>query len=540
MKHMASGAIACLGVLVLAGCYSDPSAGINNSKYDQVQATPQFLYMKVGDSTQVLARLINDADVGAVTSYNVTNVGAGILVHYQPNYRPYYNSVTDTPAPTGDKNQQQYYVVGTAIGIYTFTLTPTSVNTGISKTVTVTVVSKDLGAALNKTTANSGDTVTITSPATTVFSQSSVVTFATGAPVVVTNRSADSTKITFVVGPNVTGPATVSNVGFLFSPTANTVSISTTNSLVTGPAPVTLSASSGNVGVPVTATLGGTLKFVGNSHIIVGTDTASRESGVVTVSADSTVVTFVPFLGSHGLVNFTNLALSSAVTLCNASTTAAAIKLNCTATSTTAPNIVAAGTPIEFAATSAASYTLSAVYGGTTTANSTTAALANANPIIFSTYGAATTATIPQTRSFIVTDNGPFVAGSPCDVAHSLVGPSPGGKVPLGCRYYAITTLAQTLTGTLAWDQTTTTDLGLYDLTSTFVVPNNGTVAAPILNAVIADGFGNEQGNNPPETGTKVVPTATGSTSTAGKFLLIVVNFGAATPQYYQFRYSQP
>ncbi len=78
MKHMASGAIACIGVLALASCYSYNGAAINNSNYDQVQATPQSLFMKVGDSTQVLARLINDADNGAVTSYTVGSVGSGI------------------------------------------------------------------------------------------------------------------------------------------------------------------------------------------------------------------------------------------------------------------------------------------------------------------------------------------------------------------------------------------------------------------------------------------------------------------------------
>ncbi len=517
MKHMASGAIACIGVLALASCYSYPSAALNNSNYDQIQATPQFLYMKVGDSTQVLARLINDDDVGAVTSYTVSAVGAGILVHYQVNYRPYYNSVTDTLAPVGDKNQQQYYVVGTAIGIYTFTLTPTSVNTGVSKTVTVTVAAADLGPALNKTTANSGDTVTVTAPATTVFSQTSAVTFATGAPVVITNRSADSTKITFVVGPNITGPVTVSKVGFLFSPTANVVSISSTNSLVTGAAPVTVSNATPAIGVPITATLGGTLKFVGNSHIFVGTDTAQREAGVVSVSADSTIVTFVPFVGSHGVVNFSNLALSAAVTACNAAPTTA-----CTATSTTAPNVVVAGTPIQFVATAAATVTLSSTYGGGVNANGATTTAA-APLIVYSTYGANTATTIPQTRSFIISDNGPFGAAgvAPCTAA-IFAGPPPGGKTPTGCRYYKTTLVTQTFTGTLAWDQTTTTDLGFYTLSS-----------ALTTSAVVADVLGNEQGNNPAETGIKV--STTGAT-----FYLVVVDFGAAFPQYFQVRYSQP
>ncbi len=192
----------------------------------------------------------------------------------------------------------------------------------------------------------------------------------------------------------------------------------------------------------------------------------------------------------------------------------------------------ALNTPIVFVATSAASAGYDVWRRNQPQFD--TAALANATPLLFTTYGALTTNTIPLGRSQIVTDNGPFVAGAPCDVAHSLVGPSPGGKVPVGCRYYR--NGQQHADGYLL-DQTFNTDLGLYNLTSALVVPNVGTTTVtPILNPVIADGFGNENREiTRQKRAMRCSSVPAPVRSSAGGFLLIVVNFTATNPQYYQF-----
>ncbi len=309
MKQMTSGMIAFLGVLALAGCYSYTGEAINNTNYNLVQPTPQFSVVRVGDSDQLIVRLVNAANLGAVTSYTVSSAGAGVAVHYVTNYRPVYNSALDTLVPVGDKNAQEYYIVGVTTGNYSFVLTPTSVNTGVSATVNVVVTPRDLGASLSKTTANSGDLVTITAPSGLVFSQTSAVTFGTGAPVVITSRSADSTTITFVAGPGVTGPATVTKVGLTYSPTVAPVTLSTGNSLVTGAVPATVSASSAAIGVPFTITLGSSLRWISNSQVFIGTDTAAREAGIQSISADSLTATIVPMMGSTGVVNMTGIAL---------------------------------------------------------------------------------------------------------------------------------------------------------------------------------------------------------------------------------------
>ena len=326
MKHMAYGKAALLGVFVLAGCYSYASEAINNASYNTVQASPNFVVINVGDSDRVIARLINDNNNGAVTSYSVSGVGAGIRVdssctvpdldqahqiaaNCNGYYRPIFDASKDTLVPTGDKTAQQFFVLGVATGQYTFTLTPTSVNTGVSRTVTVVVNPITLGPALSKTTAVAGDTVVITAPSNTVFSQTSAVTFVAG-QVAIVGRSADSSTITFIAGPGITGPATVTLVGNKANPAVPAVTLVTTNTLTTPPvtvAPTTLSTATPAFGASFTVTLGGGLRFTPSSTVTIG----STPTIILSRSADSSSAVVVPFGGvTGGLVTYTNIVLS--------------------------------------------------------------------------------------------------------------------------------------------------------------------------------------------------------------------------------------
>ncbi len=311
MKHTASGTIAFIGVLALAGCYSYTGEAINNSNYNTVQATPTFVKVKVGDSTEVIARLVNDNNNGAITSYTIGGGGAGILVHNNANYRPVFDSKLDTLVQSGDKTAQQYFVVGTAVGRYTFTLTPTAVNTGISVTVPVVVTPLNLGAALSRTTAAAGDTVVVTAIAGTVFSQTSAISFAAGAAPAIVARAADSSTITFLAAPGDVGVLTVTKVGVKAVPSIVPVTLATTNAFtaaVPSPtvAPTTLSATTGLIGVPVTVTLGGGLRFIGSTHVLIG----GIDAGIQSVSADSSTAVVMPMAASNGAVTYTNLVLS--------------------------------------------------------------------------------------------------------------------------------------------------------------------------------------------------------------------------------------
>ena len=310
MKQMTSGMIAFCGVLALASCYSYSSEAINNANYNTLQATPNFAVVKVGDSDQMIVRLVNDANAGAITSYTVGNVGAGVLVHYQVNYRPVFDAKLDTLVPVGDKSAQQYFIVGVTPGKWTFTLTPTSINTGVSTTVTALVAPVNIGAALSKTTGlNAGDTVTIRAPANTVFSQTSVVSFQVGPAPALVGVSADSTSLRILVAPGDSGTATVTKVGLSQAPAAAVQTLTTTSFITKVPAvtvaPTTISAATALIGVPVTVTLGGSLKFLGSSHVLIG----GADAGIQSVSADSATATVVPLAGSTGAITFTNVAL---------------------------------------------------------------------------------------------------------------------------------------------------------------------------------------------------------------------------------------
>lgn len=505
MKHMASGTIAFIGVLALAGCYSYNGEAINNDNYKTVQGTPNFLVVKVGDSTQVIARLVNDNNNGAITDYTVGSVGAGILVHQNLNYRPVFNPALDTLEPTGPKTAQQYFVVGTAVGRYTFTLTPTMVNTGISGTITAIVTPRDLGAGLNRTTAAPGDTVIITAPAGTVFgltgTNASVVTFTTGTVAVIA-RAADSTTITIVIGGGVTGPATITKVGTKVAPSLAPVTILTTNTLTTPPqAQPTLAPTTGPAGTLITLTAPANNVFLSNSAVTFPTGAISA----VTRSADSTRLTFLAGPGVTGVATVTNVALVSAPTL--PATTQTSTNTLTTPTLTVAPTTVSSAAPgigstitvalgggLRFLGTSklfiggteagiqsvsadSSTATVMPMVGSTGNITYTNIALSFLNSVplalpgdktvtvgaaftgvAFAGTGAIATAPViappPAGRSFVYADATGYVASAPCAAV--------GGD---GCRFYSFTTSAvATWAVEMRW--TGGADMGFYRMTA--------------------------------------------------------------------------
>jgi len=484
MKHMAYGKAALLGVFALAGCYSYASEAINNGNYNTVQASPNFVVMKVGDSDRVIVRLINDNNNGAVTSYAVSGVGAGIRVDSSctvPDldqahqtaakcngyYRPIFDASKDTLVPTGDKTAQQFFVLGLAAGQYTFTLTPTSVNTGVSRTVTVVVSSADLGPALSKTTGVAGDTITITAPAGSVFSQTSAVSFTSGAFALV-SRSADSTRITIIAGPGITGPATVTKVGTAANPAVPAVTLVSTNTLTTPPvtvAPTVVSNLTPLIGVPITMQLTAGLRFTSTSHVFIG----GKEAGIASVSADSSTGTIVPMMGSTGNVTFTNIVLSFL-------------------------NGVALSVPSD------KSVTVGAAYGGPSDPNA-------------GLTSTASTVVLRPTGATVISDTGPFTtASAQCSHAGDF------------CRFYKFV-LAAATTMDADLEYPGGADMGYYRFNS------SGSSAS-----LIADGLGQAPGNQP-ETGTD-------TNLAAGTYFIGIVYFGApsygsgvqAAPAFFQLR----
>lgn len=431
MQKLIRGTIASLVILGLTACVDDPFAAINGD-YDTVSPNPQIMYIaKPGDSSAVLVRLINAANNGGITSYTVSGVGAGIAVHYDAKYRPEFYQGSDTLIVPADKNQQRYWVVGVTPGEWTFTLTATA-NTAASTTVKVRVEYKSLGDALSTTTAVAGDEVTITAPPGTHFTQTATVTFPTGA-LAISERDPDGKFIKILVGPGITGAATVNQVVQDFYPSVGNLSLATTNTLTTPAltvAPTTLSSSSPAPGASMTVALGGSLRFQGNSTVTIG----GVEAALVSVSADSSTATVVPAWGSSGAIAFTNVALKFLTS----------VKLNL---------------PSDKSTTAGAGYGGSALAGASTIADAPVVAL----PTVVG-------------RATALTDQGAFSSAAP------QCGGTFGGN---GCRVYKLVVPAsQTFNVTGRWDNGA--DIGLYRTNST-----GG------AGATIADNLGDGSGGQP-------------------------------------------
>lgn len=403
MKGIVRGVLGLALAVGMTACTNDDTVGIGGD-FDNVDVDKNALFVGVGDSTAVLVRLVNDLRASTPASFTVSN-GAGVRVTYDETYRPDYTQGDTLIAPLV-KPQQRYWVVGTAAGLNDVTFTAG----GASTTIRAYVTPKDLGGALSQTTGVvAGDEITITAPAGLNFSPTSTVTFTTGPAVSITNRAADGSSITFLVGPGVAGTASVTDVGYTFAPGAPRVTLRTTTSLdvpAITVAPTTASTLTPAFGATMTLTLGGNLRFTPTSTVTIG----GRTAFIVSRSADSSTATIVPLGGSSGTVSYTGIVLKF---------------LN--------------GVPLAIAGD-----------------KSITVGAAVADPAGGSIATAPTVA-VPAVDSTVVwSDAGAYVGGGPCN--------SLGGD---GCRYFKIVLAAPAKVNfELRWDPTNTSDLGLYYLNS--------------------------------------------------------------------------
>ncbi|MES2125401.1 MAG: hypothetical protein V4503_12010 [Gemmatimonadota bacterium] len=267
-----------------------------------------------------------------------------------------------------------------------------------------------------------GSIVTITAPAGLVFSRTPAITFPTGS-VAIQSVSADSSSVNIIIGPGVSGPATITKMGIIKAPNVGTFTVTTSNSLAAVPAvtvaPTAVSTTTPAFGASMTVTLSAGLRFTSTSTVSIG----GRPAIILSRSADSATATIVPAGGSNGNVTYTNIVLSF---------------LNTVALSAPGDKTVTVGaaTPVP--------------------ANG---AIATANEITLPAVGVVS----------VVSDAGAFVAGGPCGLS------SVGGD---GCRYLKINlATARTVDFSLSWEATATADMGLY------LVNAAGTSASTIADA---------------------------------------------------------
>src|SRR3954470_10729892 len=268
------------GALAVLACSGDPTG--NQSTPTAIQSNPDVVFVTQGDSEPVVVTVLDED--GNVLQADVTqsDVGSGITVRLDPTYQ---EVTTGNPIQRGTR----FFVKGVDLAQTSFKVNAL----GLTKTIEVTSVPGTLDAEITDSQPTLGDTVTITVPTGTFFTDSSVLTFNGAAPVV---TAQDETSISFIPMANVFGPALVSNVGVASNPdlvfeltTPFNVQTDSIVDIGTG-----LSTTAPALGAPVTLTLPAGLKLIPESLVTLNVAGAGILPKGRTLSADSTVITFTP------------------------------------------------------------------------------------------------------------------------------------------------------------------------------------------------------------------------------------------------------
>jgi hypothetical protein len=235
------------GLVILAigvgswACKGDPQGDLRGDAV-AVIASPSSLFINQGETELVLLE-VNDAQDNqlAISDFTLTSNDPGVTVVEDSTFNLVFDANGDAVRPS-PWTRARFEVTGTAF----VSTTLTASGGGVTREVPVRVVpAMDLAVSISNLTPPLGDTLTFTAAAGTHFTDSSVVRFAGDStpacnciPIVV---SVDPTGATMLVlvGPNVNGPATISNVQVNFDPSL-VFTVNSVDAVVNAAAPADL------------------------------------------------------------------------------------------------------------------------------------------------------------------------------------------------------------------------------------------------------------------------------------------------------------
>ena len=283
-------------LLLAAACSGEPTEPFREGV--QLVADPSQLYLQVGQSKAVQVSAVDGQGNPLTFAYEVTNPGTGIDVRRDSTFLPIYVDDTTLVVPA-EGERFQFVVTGEAYGITSFTVSAG----GEELPITVQVVPQEvIEATVSNATPGFGETITITAPAGTRFTETSQVTVAGAATQPTTVEvAADGSTITAILPPNVASPLTLTNV---VSDGAPTLTFNPqTSVIVTSPVVDSLPATLSNAtpdGEPVTLTsTDPNFTFDAGSAVLVGTT-----PGITTgVAPDGSSITFEIAPGTTGTLN---------------------------------------------------------------------------------------------------------------------------------------------------------------------------------------------------------------------------------------------
>lgn len=383
------------GALAIAwSCSGDPTK--NEGTPTAIVTTPEVVFVAQGDSEPVIASVVDEDGQVLEAQFTAANVGSGITVIPDPNFLP-----VSSGRPIG--RSARFFVRGDELTATEFTVEAL----GLTKVVKVTSIPPDLAATFSTTTPALGDTITLTVPTGTFFTDATVVTIDGATPDIV---SRDATTLVFVPGPNIADlPVVFTNVGVASNPNllftiASSQTIKTDSILDIGAA---LSTNTPALGAPVTITLPAGLRVVPESAqgmTIASTTPGLAPIGIV-VAPDSGSITFIPPPNADAVVAVPGVVAQRLPQYPLLLSTTAKVT---TPVITSVPSNVSSTTPAGGAAV-----TLTSTDGSFTFADNATATVGGVAGFTTSVSGASMTF-VPQLGSTgTITVNGAVVAGFP-------------------------------------------------------------------------------------------------------------------------------
>jgi hypothetical protein len=295
MNRLTSGMVASLALLVVAGCHGDPTDPLRGG-ITRIDAAPSQVFLELGATKTVDVSAVDDQGNQISSAYEVTSTGSGITVVRDSTFLPVFINDSTLAVPP-EAPIFRYVVTGTAYGPTSF-----EVSAGGQKVVVPVQVTPvtGLAATFSSTTPALGDTVTLTAPAGTSFTQTALLTLP-GAPDSlnprITERDPAGAFVKFVAPPNVNAAVTITEVISTSAPTL-VLHPATTEILQTpliDSVDVNFSTVTPTMGQTVTVTSQNPLiKFDPVTTIGFQTQLNGRAAGPqgITVSADSTTLSF--------------------------------------------------------------------------------------------------------------------------------------------------------------------------------------------------------------------------------------------------------
>jgi hypothetical protein len=290
-------------VLFAAAVTAWACGGLDTGDIDTTEALvadPAVVFVSNTDSQAVFVEALNALAQQLEGDFAITDVGAGLVAFIDEAYAP-------VTGREGNPTQVRVFVRGTDSSTFVSSSFTVSAN-GKSLVVPVNITPSILRIAFPNPTPVLGEPITLTAPPNVVFTSATTITAGDGVAAI-TGLSADSTQITFLLGPNVNlQVATITDIGVTYLPN-NSYDVTTTGAVTTPTVtefPATFAPAAPDVGDTVTMTLTGLFRALPEVTITFGTN----EAIITGISTDSTQVSFLPPPGSTGAPTVNNVIVT--------------------------------------------------------------------------------------------------------------------------------------------------------------------------------------------------------------------------------------